>query len=203
MIVSIVLVLLIVLALLYLILFPPPRETSSTLASLRVVAAVFAGVAGGLFGWSIQIHGKIWRQIGATAAGGGAAFLVVFLLFYRALPVPVGPEAFQMTATLDGTNVILSLAVPEELDEECRSVFLEPDEGACTFTGAQRVDEGERCATIDVIPVRIEGDSLRSRTMQVRVRNASGGCEWKERLPLECTESGPGDDRVLVTRNCN
>lgn len=201
MIVSVVLILVLVGALLFLIFVPPDRETVQTMGSLRLVGSLLAGVAGAFFGWSVQAGAKVWRRVTAVGTGGGGAFVLVFVLFYVALPEP-GPDAFTLSAELRGDDVVLDLAVPSGLGHACRSVFLEPEEGPCVFDGTQALLEGERCALVDLLPVRVSDASSRSRTVQVRLREASGGCRWRERLPLDCGERGTASERVRVTTNC-
>ena len=72
--------------LIILVLYPRALE-SQTMAIVRFIAASFAGIAGYLFSGTLDVRGKIpLTETQFRAAGGFAAFIVVFLLFFYGVP---------------------------------------------------------------------------------------------------------------------
>jgi hypothetical protein len=71
-----------------------PRDMNEgTLAIVRFLAALLAGLAGGIFSGSLSLTAKVpYTRTQIKAGGGFASFAVVLLLFYFGIPTPKSVE---------------------------------------------------------------------------------------------------------------
>lgn len=98
--------------------FNPPPTADGTLALIRFLAATFSGLAAFLFVGDLNLEGSIPGlndKVKVRAAGGFAAFLLVFLLFfYNIQPEGNSNLPNSQPVTLWGSYPSLALFDPEE-----------------------------------------------------------------------------------------
>lgn len=98
--------------------FNPPPTADGTLALIRFLAATFSGLAAFLFVGDLNLEGSIPGlndKVKVRAAGGFAAFLLVFLLFfYNIQPQGNSNLPNSQPVTLWGSYPSLALFDPEE-----------------------------------------------------------------------------------------
>lgn len=75
-----------------------PQSNSGTLAIVRFLAAIFAGIAGYSFTGSLDLQTS-FDKTQVKAAGGFAAFVLVLLIFFVGIPQVGSPDNGQSSAS--------------------------------------------------------------------------------------------------------
>lgn len=100
----------VVLSVLIILVLNPRFMDDGTLAIVRFLSAIFAGISGYLFSGTLGLEAKLpWNKTLIRATGGFAAFIVVLLLFFYGLPSHSDEQAYQRQLTsLTQADVIVT-----------------------------------------------------------------------------------------------
>lgn len=100
----------VVLSVLVILVLNPRFMDDGTLAIVRFLSAIFAGISGYLFSGTLGLEAKLpWNKTLIRATGGFAAFIVVLLLFFYGLPSHSDEQAYQRQLTsLTQADVIVA-----------------------------------------------------------------------------------------------
>jgi CDP-diglyceride synthetase len=110
----------VLLALIYLAL--NPQSNSVTLAIVRFLAAIFAGIAGYSFTGSLNLQTS-FDKTQVNAAGGFAAFVLVLLIFFIGIPQVGSSDNGQTSASPTGSQCFVPQVHEGEHPFSCETII--------------------------------------------------------------------------------